>query len=628
MTGHLYVLGIGPVQDFIAAARRTRDLWFGSFMLSEISKAAAKEIAESGGKLIFPALEKGNPDLEPATSPDTYNVSNIILAELPAGIDPTTTDKRAQTAATGRWQKFAHIARQKAERIIDTEIWDAQILDVLEYNSAWIEVEDFNREYAAKRQKLMRIFSGRKALRNFSQNQIERPGVHKSSLDGARESVIRPNSKFPRDLQYQIRATEGELLCAVGMVKRLSGIDEKPVSFPSISRVCLDSWIRNVVQHKEDSKAMLQRVRERCTGNWSFVSGIGQDFKEFYKDFPFDGQVLFPNRLRELIRTFALEQKKDPHNETITRELAQLREIRKCISYDGIRKPDPYVAMLIADGDRMGAALSSMDNPEKHRAFSRKLAEFSAKAKEIVNKDRHGCLIYSGGDDVMALLPVDTCLQAARDLHDEFSRISDGIDLAGCPQPTLSVGIVICHSLTPLEDIRAYAKRAEEHAKSPDRNGLAVHVYKRGGGDPILVREQWNGPESRTRGLDERLARYARLYTQERIPDKAAYDIKQISDIYNPGLNRTHIPGDGRAASGNRSGIMDPVYLDFIKAELLYILKKKRQQRGRQEMETEDISDLVSQVTDVPSLSRLADELILARKIADHLSDIHGGENT
>ncbi len=41
MKSHLIALSIGPVQDFIAAARRTRDLWFGSHMLSEIAKAAA-----------------------------------------------------------------------------------------------------------------------------------------------------------------------------------------------------------------------------------------------------------------------------------------------------------------------------------------------------------------------------------------------------------------------------------------------------------------------------------------------------------------------------------------------------------------------------------------------------------
>ncbi|MCE7920927.1 MAG: hypothetical protein DYG85_15690 [Chloroflexi bacterium CFX1] len=41
---YLIIFSIGPVQEFIAAARRSRDLWYGSWMLSELSKAAAKAI--------------------------------------------------------------------------------------------------------------------------------------------------------------------------------------------------------------------------------------------------------------------------------------------------------------------------------------------------------------------------------------------------------------------------------------------------------------------------------------------------------------------------------------------------------------------------------------------------------
>jgi CRISPR-associated protein Cmr2 len=34
---YLMIIGIGPVQEFIASARRSRDLWFGSWLLSELS---------------------------------------------------------------------------------------------------------------------------------------------------------------------------------------------------------------------------------------------------------------------------------------------------------------------------------------------------------------------------------------------------------------------------------------------------------------------------------------------------------------------------------------------------------------------------------------------------------------
>ena len=78
---HLLAISVGPVQEFIAAARRTRDLWFGSYLLSEISRAVAKAVENQGGKLIFPA------------SSDAENVANVILAELHTG-DPKDGPRR------------------------------------------------------------------------------------------------------------------------------------------------------------------------------------------------------------------------------------------------------------------------------------------------------------------------------------------------------------------------------------------------------------------------------------------------------------------------------------------------------------------------------------------------------
>lgn len=52
---HLLAISIGPVQDFIAAARRTADLQAGSELLVGVAKTLAKTLAEQGAVLIFPA---------------------------------------------------------------------------------------------------------------------------------------------------------------------------------------------------------------------------------------------------------------------------------------------------------------------------------------------------------------------------------------------------------------------------------------------------------------------------------------------------------------------------------------------------------------------------------------------
>jgi CRISPR-associated protein Cmr2 len=45
---YLFTMSLGPVQGFIAAARRTRDLWAGSWLLSEVAKAAANCLHQNG----------------------------------------------------------------------------------------------------------------------------------------------------------------------------------------------------------------------------------------------------------------------------------------------------------------------------------------------------------------------------------------------------------------------------------------------------------------------------------------------------------------------------------------------------------------------------------------------------
>jgi CRISPR-associated protein Cmr2 len=76
---YLFLIHIGPVQDFIASARRTRDLAFGSWFLSELSRAAAREIEAQNGldSLIFPAPAK--PEMLQRNNQE-FLVANKIIA--------------------------------------------------------------------------------------------------------------------------------------------------------------------------------------------------------------------------------------------------------------------------------------------------------------------------------------------------------------------------------------------------------------------------------------------------------------------------------------------------------------------------------------------------------------------
>lgn len=54
MVEQIFHFTIGPVQGFVAQARRTRDLWAGSFLLSWLAGQAMAAVFNQGGTITFP----------------------------------------------------------------------------------------------------------------------------------------------------------------------------------------------------------------------------------------------------------------------------------------------------------------------------------------------------------------------------------------------------------------------------------------------------------------------------------------------------------------------------------------------------------------------------------------------
>jgi CRISPR-associated protein Cmr2 len=150
--------------------------------------------------------------------------------------------------------------------------------------------------------------------------------------------------------------------------------------------------------------------------------------------------------------------------------------------------PQPYFAILVADGDRMGQLISGKDTAKNHRELAQKLFEFSQHAKEIV-KRHHGVTIYSGGDDVMAFLPVNTAIDCANKLAEQFAQSLRTLATASTT-PTLSAGVAVVHYREPLSMSLQHARSAEKTAKQAGRNRLSVALHTRGG-QPLTATAQW-----------------------------------------------------------------------------------------------------------------------------------------
>ena len=235
---YLLSISIGPVQDFIKAARKTRDLWFGSMMLSEISRAAALALAEEdGATLIFPSRQA-------VMAQSSVANKSLVITE-----NPSMVADHAHSAAKKQLDAYKTDALRRipVENAIHKDIFDAQIEHYLEFYAAWWPLEGYDQT----RQAVERLLAGRKSLRNFSP-AVGRAGIPKSSLDGGRESVL--NGLARGNMSLGIK--QNELLDAVSLIKRIA----EPKRFVSVARVAIDPLIRRFTRTDKNTLASVEYV--------------------------------------------------------------------------------------------------------------------------------------------------------------------------------------------------------------------------------------------------------------------------------------------------------------------------------------------------------------------------------
>ncbi|MGG5181056.1 type III-B CRISPR-associated protein Cas10/Cmr2 [Bacillus sp. MM09(2025)] len=476
----LMLFSIGPVQEFIAQARRTRDLWFGSFLLSELSKAGAKKFQELGGTLIFPVFNE--------SSAKTNNAPNKILGGI-SHEQPSSIARQVKKAIYDKWKEYADFVREIVDPYIQIGTWNRQVDDLIEFYAVWTEMQ--TQEEAANAsaspyhmalQEVEGLMAARKTLRDFKQNE---PGAlfgePKSSLDGGRESVFQ-KQKTPQQVAQLAKwgIGEHESLDAISVIKRLSIHKHPSMTFPSVCDKAFAPY-QNMLKQNEQKKVATQYVKDVETYLENMNLTVAPiDLSE--------ASLFYERRIEDFLEQRGLvgiartEAKND-----ITQLLEKYFKGEYSKHHGQPIKPpvpSPYYAFLMADGDKMGSQLRNIQHVESHIAFSKTLSTFALKASEIISKCE-GTLIYGGGDDVMAYVPVHQCLEAAGKLQSEFVSTMKAHQHSETP-PSISIGIAIVHMLEPLEEVRSMARQAEQYAKQ-ERNSLAIHFQKRGGGDTMNI---------------------------------------------------------------------------------------------------------------------------------------------
>ena len=589
MTRYLITLSLGPVQSLIEAARRTRDLWCGSWLLSEAARAAALVLhAQQPGCLIFPCPVDPE-ELQPRQEPgDDANIANILRAEVLLPDERAARDlcARAKAAAAARLADLGAAARDKLAIPLRTGVWEAQIDDILEGFAAWSAVPATPDGYAPASERLGATLAARKATRDCRPcGPLTAEGLPKSSLDGALETVLPEHWGEQHRARRQLGLSRGEQLDALGVMKRLAG---RPEQFTPYSRIAADPWIRALAT---DQQQDLRQAYEPLVGMELATRVSGN--QGCYAALPYDAQMLYDFRLENALSAKGAEALA-PHERE---KLLALREVLTETVRDR-GAPVPYAAILKADGDRMGELLSRADSADRSRDISRRLHNFASLVRRIV-RDHRGHAIYAGGDDVLALVPLTDAMPCARALADAFraalAPVAVELKLEPKHHPTLCVGLGIGHLMEPLGALRERANRAEKVAKGDGRgedktrNALAIVLGIRSGGE-LEWRAQWHDDAAFAA-----LTGFTDAYRDGQLPTRAAYDMRGI-DRRLAWLRKDR----GATAGGMRA------------AEVARMLDRARTEGGTRIL-TPPIRELILARARSESLGELADTLILAR---------------
>ncbi|MER2554425.1 MAG: type III-B CRISPR-associated protein Cas10/Cmr2 [Thauera sp.] len=590
MTDYVLILSLGPVQGFIAAARRSRDLWSGSWLLSEISKAAALTLQSGGARLIFPAPGS---DLAPGSD---FSVGNKVQAVVSADGDDVVRDiaRAAAHAARMRFIELALAARSRlpSGTALREDVWQSQLDDYVESFAAWAMVGKAG--YGEAVRLATDALAARKATRDFAPSARsggEAPffGLPKSSLDGARETVL-PEGKLAVRTRLRLGLSRSEQLDCAGIIKRLAGEVEQ---FTPLTRIAAHSWVEGLSREaigrlNSAYEPLVQAgVATRVRGNTRFAL------------LPFDGQFLYPSRLDVAL----VEAQGDAELSALLQVLRN--ELKPLWRQHG--EPCPYFVILLADGDRMGALLNEVSSLEHHVRITEALSVFAGEvARRVREFDGHA--VYAGGDDVFAFLPLHTALACADALQQDFAQALQAVadELGARNYPTLSVGLGIGHMLEPLGDLRALASRAEKHAKGDllahkqRRNALAIILRTRANSE-TRVRLRWDDSDAQN-DFSTWLTCYVPPGQREQgdttpktfaLPSRIAYDTRAVHQ---------------RTAFALHGDAPEP---GIAMAEFARLLMRARTEQGG--TLDSDLKERLQSCAERHGLELLADQLLVAR---------------
>lgn len=517
----LLLFSLGPVQDFIAGARTTRDLLTASTILSFLSRKAQNASLLDGVETYYPKKASQEQNEQNQSFPNKFS---LLLA------DYTQAEAVAQAAcqaALTSWKDMGDQVRSYLSSLTHTPDWDTswdlQLANLLEFNWVCLPLADLSPQTCRSGLAQANFkLDDRKRLRDFSYFNGDRRW--KDTIDGQFEQMgpISGNSPdFWNNLRSQLdnqrspaRLGENERLSAISLTKRFARQrypelgNSEGLRIRSTSDVATAAWKTRLEKLRGEqpevdqawqsyAKALqpyLQASREATNSN--SISNL-------------DGSFFYPETLQAV----------RPEYQDVA-----IPALRVLLGY--LEPPPRYYALLLLDGDEMGKVLSGAKTASNQPArppdaISSDLDNYAKLIGQLVQK-HEGLQVYAGGDDALLLLPTENLLPCAIELRQAFPLIKT-------QETTLSFGVAIAHHKHPLQRVLAATRLAENKAKEHyKRNALAFSVLKRSG-EMLEVGANWPLPEEAvdTRSIFHALHDLQDFFKQEWVSSKLPYRLRQ-----------------------------------------------------------------------------------------------------
>jgi CRISPR-associated protein Cmr2 len=501
MKQHLH-MSIGPVQGFVSQSRRTRDLWGSSYILSFLSAHAMSGARRADRMIIRPRVDddpllrwvEGQRQGDP---PRLGSLPNQFTVELLAEDSAEHIAAKAIESFHAAWQQVCRavwerfVSHALAQGNATETIWRRQIDGFWEL--IWVAGMPDDDGLLAQR-KLWRTHW-----------LPEEPGDKCAVMPDLQElsGWVRAVDRLQRVRQDEfwsaIRSRLGRLdlgdderLSSVALVKRLyPRIAEEALGWPletdqldvthwpSTVDVAAEPWCRRVLTAAPkqgnayaDGVARAARDHTRTGGVSSLIEVVPTEAAQFAH--------LDANWFH---LAFVSSQKQAPLKDEDVRPhlVQQLKDLAAFEDAKGaLGAPPIYFALLLADGDHLGRIVKSLGSD----IVSAGLADFTRQVPNTV-RAHHGVTVYAGGDDVLALLPVEGALECAHALEQVYRGAFD-IRMkknGGEHGATLSASIVFAHARAPLSLVLAEAHRLLDVVAKEENNraSLAVGIHRSGG---------------------------------------------------------------------------------------------------------------------------------------------------